>query len=199
MIRLLYSDRDLPPASLKGMASPELAHQQGYRDVQGCCAAVCCCVLLLSRHGQASCLLHVLALEFSLVSLFIKICCAAWTPRLGIPEWQNSLVMPKYGKKSQGKTDFPSLGHVRVGSHDHWLGGWIILIIKPRPYAHPVARFNCQKGREECRCKIFFFLCPSYWVKFYKSNTQGARRLSVQEDLFIRDLRLFQTFFFHFS
>lgn len=106
--------------------------------------------------------------------------------------------MPKYGKKSQGKTDFPSLGHVRVGSHDHWLGGWIILIIKPRPYAHPVARFNCQKGREECRCKIFFFFCPSYWVKFYKSNTQGAHRLSVQEDLFIRDLWLFQTFFFIF-
>lgn len=106
--------------------------------------------------------------------------------------------MPKYRKKSQGKTDFPSLGHVHVGSNGHWLGGRIILIIKPRPYAHPVARFNCQKGRKACRCKIFFFLCPSYWVKFYKSNTQGikCRRLSVQEDLFIRDLWLFSDFFF---
>lgn len=41
MIRLLYSDRDLPPASLKGMASPELAHQQGYGEVQGCCVLLC--------------------------------------------------------------------------------------------------------------------------------------------------------------
>ena len=97
-------------------------------------------------------------------------------------------------KYPQGKTDFSQFrSHVHVETNDHWqcvcVCVCIILIIKPRPHTHPVARFNCQKQREKCRCEIF----PS-WIqlldKVLQKNIQEAGGLSAQEDSFVSSLWL---------